>query len=126
MKILVVDDQPKMRAAIASTLVRKLKGPLALYECANGMDAVKRYQELMPDWTLMDIEMEPVDGITAARTILGLDPKAKIILVTQYDEPGFRAVAKEIGICGFVCKTNLVGVIDVIGREDLDNPLTIP
>jgi DNA-binding NarL/FixJ family response regulator len=39
---------------------------------------------LQPDWVLMDITMKVVDGITATRQIIAADPKAQVIIVTDY------------------------------------------
>jgi len=40
-------------------------------ECGDGSEAVAAYNRFLPDWVLMDIEMEQMDGITARRERVG-------------------------------------------------------
>jgi two-component system NarL family response regulator len=51
-----------------------------------------------------------MNGITATRQIRRVDPAAKLIIVTNYDEPDLRETAEQAGACGYVLKANLLEV----------------
>lgn len=76
-------------------------------ECEDGADALPAFAEFMPDWVLMDWEMRTVDGLTAARQLLERFPSARIMLVTQYDDPELRQTAADSGVRGFFRKDEL-------------------
>jgi len=63
---------------------------------------------------LMDIAMEPVDGLAASRAILGAHPEAKIVILTNYDEPRYRVAAKEAGAKAFILKEHLSDILSVL------------
>lgn len=105
MKILIVDDNARMRRAIKSLLADLAD---EFFECADGETALAAHAEHRPDVVLMDIEMMGMDGITAARAIMAADPSARIIIVTGYDDKGLRAAAQAAGACGYVLKENLL------------------
>ncbi len=46
----------------------------------GGEQAIELYKELRPDMVTMDITMPKMDGITAIKEIMKLDPEAKIIV----------------------------------------------
>jgi len=59
----------------------------------NGNDAVKLYEKHKPDLILMDIRMENLNGIEAAKKILKMDPEAKILLITTFQDQEYTAQA---------------------------------
>lgn len=78
MKILVVDD-----ANLARAMLRKILedgGYKEILEAANGLEAVDLYQEHHPALVTMDITMPEMDGMTAIRKIIEIDPNANIIV----------------------------------------------
>ena len=113
--VLIVDDNIKMRAAIQKMLRVQLKNKITrIIECENGKDAIELYIQRKPEWTIMDIKMPVMDGLEASRTILKSYPEAKIIILTQYDDPGYYELAQKMGIKAFVLKENLSDISIVI------------
>lgn len=110
-KILVVEDDPRIRAMICDSIIRK--GDV-IYECYNGDIAVSCYSRLRPDVVLMDIELEGIDGLEATRKITGMDPEARIVIVTQYRSPAFQDAARYAGASGYVFKEELETLPTVI------------
>ena len=80
-KILVVDDTRLMRNIIKDSINQS--GEYHIFEAENGCDAVNMYKEIKPDLVTMDITMEEMNGVDAAKTILSDDPKARIIMITS-------------------------------------------
>ena len=64
MLVLVADDNPEMRRVIRQYL-ESLHPGLQILECSEGGDAVLLYAQHRPGLVLMDIRMEPTDGLTA-------------------------------------------------------------
>lgn len=48
-----------------------------IFECADGTEAVSACEVRQPDWVLMDVQMEPMDGLTATRKIKRFFPRNK-------------------------------------------------
>jgi len=77
---LIVDDSPPMRRALRGILERS--GFVVVGEAGNGIEAIKLYRELNPDLVTMDIVMPQMDGVQTLRTIRGLYPAARVVMVT--------------------------------------------
>ena len=107
MKLLIVEDNAKMRRMLKS-LVADLAS--AVHECSDGAQALAAYAAARPDWVLMDIAMKDLDGISATRALKAAWPEARIIIVTSYDSAELRQAAQEAGACGYVLKENLLEV----------------
>lgn len=86
-----------------------------IHECGNGAEAVAAYLHLRPDFVLMDIQMELMDGIQATAQIRAADSSARVIMVTDYDQPDLREAAQSVGACGYVVKENLLELIRMLG-----------
>ncbi len=104
MTILIVEDNPLMRAMIRETVSEFAE---AVIECADGDEAFAAYQASLPDWVLMDIQMPRVDGFTATRQIKTTYPAANICIVTDYGDAQTRRAAESVGATAFVLKENL-------------------
>jgi two-component system, chemotaxis family, chemotaxis protein CheY len=101
---MIVDDNSEMR-----TLMRSLLSAVAhdFVECTGGEEAVARFAAERPDWTLMDVVMPGVDGLTATRRIKAQFPEARILVITQHQQPKLRDSAREAGATGFLGKEDL-------------------
>lgn len=112
--VLLVEDNASMRALIRS-LVEGCSG--TVYECADGESALGLYDRLHPDWVLMDVHMAGIDGLAATRALRQADPAARVVIVTEYDDPRSRQAALDAGACGFVGKRNLLDLPAVLGQH---------
>jgi two-component system chemotaxis response regulator CheY len=88
-----------------------------IVECSDGGQAVDAYKRLKPNWVLMDINMRPIDGFAALKTILGEDPEAKVVIVSQHQDAKTRDTALALGAVAFVGKDDLSTLPFVIGKE---------
>ena len=114
MRVLIVEDNPTI-----CQMMHRIVSPLAeaVYECADGAQALTAYQTHQPDVVLMDIALGAADGITATRRIRAAAPTARIIIVTMYDEPDLREAAQAAGACGYVLKENLLEVRQWLAQQ---------
>jgi DNA-binding NarL/FixJ family response regulator len=58
----------------------------------------------------MDLQMPRLGGLEAARRLLANDRAARILIITEYDDPHWREAALQAGACGYVLKENLLEV----------------
>ena len=105
MKVMIVDDNAEVRKLIR-TVLADLAGEFV--ECADGEQAVAAYDQHRPDWTVMDVMMDRMDGLTATQLITSRFPNSHIIIITQHDNPKLRARASEVGATRFLIKDNLL------------------
>lgn len=103
-----------MRSFIKKIIELNFKTIDAIYECDNGEEAIELYHKFQPDWVLMDIQLNNMDGLTATKLIRSSDPTAKVIIVTQYHDPEYRKMAKDIGVIDYVLKDSLLDLLKII------------
>ena len=101
-KVLVVDDAAFMRMMIKDILVKG--GHEVVGEAENGIVAVQKYQELMPDIVTMDITMPEMEGIEALKEIRKQHPAAKVIMCSAMGQQGMVVQAIQAGAKDFVVK----------------------
>jgi chemosensory pili system protein ChpA (sensor histidine kinase/response regulator) len=95
--IMVVDDSITMRKVTTRVLER---AELDVITAKDGLDAVEKLQEKVPDLMLLDIEMPRMDGYELA-TYMRNDARLKdvpIIMVTSRTGEKHRQRALEIGV----------------------------
>jgi DNA-binding NarL/FixJ family response regulator len=117
MTFLIAEDNIQMRQSIKRFLLKNVPNHHTFYEADDGGEAVQLYDRFSPDWVLMDIEMEPMDGLTASKTILATHPAAKIIVVTSFDDAGYRKAAHEAGTLAFVSKDHLQDLPTILSKH---------
>jgi DNA-binding NarL/FixJ family response regulator len=102
--ILIVDDHPLVRDAIKSHL-EKQSDFKVIGEAANGEDAVKVAQELVPDVVIMDICMPGLDGLEATRQIKTTNPNVHILVLSMYDNSDQVLRILDAGASGYLTKS---------------------
>lgn len=98
-RILVVDDEPNIRDAIAFTL-RRDGFDVLLAE--TGLEALERMQE-RPDMVVLDIMMPGIDGLEVCRQIRKLST-VPILLLSARGEEIDRVVGLEVGADDYLTK----------------------
>jgi DNA-binding NarL/FixJ family response regulator len=103
-RILVVEDYEPFRRFICSTLSKE--PGFQVCEVADGLEAVKKAQELKPELILLDIGLPSLNGIDAARRIRKLLPESKILFVSQESSADVVQEALASGAMGYVVKVH--------------------
>src|SRR3990172_6123262 len=80
-RILLVDDQPLFRRAIA-TLISEQPDFTVIGEAENGLEAVEKAHLLNPDLVVLDVEMPVMNGVEAVRLIRDQMPGVKVVMLT--------------------------------------------
>ena len=105
-KLLLVDDHPVVRKGINSCLARHEHLQI-VGEAADGVEALKKARELMPDIVLMDISMSRMNGLEATRILRRELPESLVVIVSQNDPSVVLRQAQEVDAAAFVAKSNL-------------------
>ncbi|HHV93115.1 MAG TPA: response regulator [Firmicutes bacterium] len=101
-RVLVTDDTAFMRMTLRNVLEKN--GYEVIGEAADGEEAVALYAELRPDVVTMDITMPKMDGITAIKKILEMDPNAKVIVCSAMGQKPMVIEALNAGAKDFLVK----------------------
>ncbi len=101
MRILIAEDETIIRLDLRELLERA--GFEVCGEARDGGEAVELARELEPDLAIMDVKMPRLDGIDAARQILGERP-IPIVMLTAYGQEELVSRAVEAGVFGYLVK----------------------
>lgn len=98
----MVDDAAFMRMMLRDILVKN--GYEVVGEASDGLQAVERYRDLMPDVVTMDITMPELDGIGALKQIRQINPNAKVIMCSAMGQQSMVIDAIQAGARDFIVK----------------------
>jgi two-component system chemotaxis response regulator CheY len=101
-RVLVVDDEVFMRKMVSDALSKG--GHEVVGEAANGQDAVQQFQSLKPEVTTLDITMPEMDGISALKAILEVDPGARVVMCSALGQESKVLESIKAGARDFVVK----------------------
>ncbi len=103
--VLVVDDSAFMRRLIAE-IIEAAPDFHVVGTAGNGLEAIRRIEELDPDLVTMDIEMPELNGLEALQRIMRDSPRPVVVLsaadAAGSEDPTLRAL--ELGAVEFVRK----------------------
>jgi DNA-binding NarL/FixJ family response regulator len=105
-RILVVDDHPMLREGVIALLAAEADMEI-VGEAGDGVEAVERYDALLPDVMLLDMQMPRQDGETTIRIVRERHPKARIVVLTTYDGDVQASRALKAGASGYLLKSGL-------------------
>ncbi len=103
LRIVLADDHVMMREGLKS-LVNAQSDMEVVGEAGDGMDALAKARGLQPDVVVMDISMPGLNGIEATGQLKACGLKAKVLVLTAYDEVGYLRQLLEAGASGYVLK----------------------
>lgn len=92
-RVFVVEDHAVVRQGLIALLSSAPEIEVVGF-AKDGREAIDRYTSLMPDVTLMDLQMPTVSGVTAIQQIRRTVPEARFIVLTTFDgdEDIYRAM----------------------------------
>ena len=113
MRILIVDDDQLVSGALKMILETNP----GLTVCAmgqNGQQAVELFEQHQPDVLLMDIRMEPINGLEASSLILKAHPEARILLLTTFLDDEYIIKALNLGVKGYLLKQDYTHIVPAL------------
>lgn len=122
-RVLLVDDHEFFRQG-ASSILKQTDDIQVIGEAANGLLAIEKCREQLPDVILMDINMPECDGLTATREIKREYPYVKILILTVSDTEEMLFDAVKSGASGYILKTaNPASVVESIRLVHAGEPV---
>ena len=103
-RILLADDHKEMRDRVVDLLEPEFE---VIGAVEDGRALLKAESELQPDVCIVDISMPAICGIDAAAKLKASGSKAKIVILTVYDDRDFLQAALKSGALGYVAKSRM-------------------
>ena len=102
-RVLVVDDDPLVRAGLGLMLGGR-DDLTVVGEASDGAEALAQHDRLRPDVVLMDIRMPGMDGLAATEALRARPDAAEVIVLTTFDADEHVLRALRAGAAGFLLK----------------------
>jgi len=103
LRILLADDHVIVRQGLKALLERE--GFEVVGEASDGHEALQMAETVRPDVVVLDLSMPLLNGLDAAQGILRANPRVRTILLTMHTEDHQVVKALQVGIRGYVVKT---------------------
>jgi DNA-binding NarL/FixJ family response regulator len=103
LRVVICDDHALFRRGLEMVLENEPDIEV-VGEATDGIQAVEKAQELMPDVILMDVRMPKRSGIEATQQIKELLPHVKILVLTISDEEADLYDSIKAGAAGYLLK----------------------
>ena len=102
-QVILADDQPLIRAGLRR-LIEQTPGINVTGEAGTGAEAVQLTRDTGPDVVIMDIRMPGMDGIEATQIITAGGMRARVLVLTTFDDDDYVYGALRAGASGFLVK----------------------
>jgi DNA-binding NarL/FixJ family response regulator len=121
-RVLVVEDYEAFRRYICSALSKNPRLQI-VGEAADGLEAICKAKELLPDLIVLDIGLPKLHGLKAAQRIREISPESRIVILSLESSPDVVQEALNCGAMAYVLKaktgTDLLTAVEAVlnGRQ---------
>jgi DNA-binding NarL/FixJ family response regulator len=115
-RVLIVDDDPLVRSALAHFISRDPEITV-IGEAEDGLEAIATVERDQPDVVMMDVQMPEMDGIEATGVISARWPDVRILAVTTLDGSDTVLPMLSAGASGYMLKDSSAASIVAGVRE---------
>lgn len=109
MKVLIADDHPMVRDALAR-MIRTIEAGAEILEAKDYAETEACMRDL-PDLMLLDIDMPGMDGITGIRRLRDTHPTVRVIVASGSDDAAIIRAVLGMGVSGFLPKAESAEVL---------------
>ncbi|MFC2041002.1 response regulator [Chloroflexota bacterium] len=102
-KVLIVDDHTLFRRGIAAVLANQ-EGVEVVGEAADGLEAIEKAKEIVPDVILMDLNMPRCSGLDAIQVLQAEMPQVNVLVLTVSEMETDLFAAVKFGARGYLLK----------------------
>jgi two-component system, response regulator YesN len=103
-KIMIVDDEPKLRRSLRAQVERELPGCAVVAEAEDGERALALLSESEPDIFLVDVRMPFMDGLELADRLSQMPGERSIIMISGHDEFEYAQRALKAKVSDYLLK----------------------
>jgi DNA-binding NarL/FixJ family response regulator len=120
LRILLVDDNAQFLDSAARALAA-VPAIEIVGRALSGREALEQVMQLQPDLVLMDVAMPNMNGLEATRHIKAQPDAPRVVMLTLYDGPEYRAAAAAVGADDLISKaefdTQVLPLISALHNE---------
>ncbi len=115
LRAVIVDDHPVAREGLKAILTGA--GIEVVGEAADGRTALRLIREAKPELAVVDAALPNLSGIGLCRRIRRRLPQVRVVLISMFDEPAWRAEAAAAGAAAYLLKgDDPEGIVDAVRR----------
>ncbi|MGV9285954.1 response regulator [Streptomyces sp. NPDC003719] len=124
-KVMVVDDHPMWRDAVARDLSES--GFEVVATAGDGEQAVRRARAAAPDVLVLDLNLPGKPGVQVCKEVVGADPKLRVLVLSASGEHADVLEAVKSGATGYLLKSASTGELqDAVRRTAVGDPVFTP
>lgn len=117
MRVLIVDDDKLV--CMSLKIILEADSEVQVVGIGHdGNEAIKLYEEYLPDVLLMDIRMTNMTGIDAAESIIARHSEAKVLFLTTFSDDEYIVKALHIGAKGYLLKQDYESILPALKAVD--------
>ncbi len=118
-RVLVVDNHPMVRRAVALVL-EGTAGIEIVGEAASGPEALERAAELQPDVILLDLGLPGMGGLDVLRCLKEISAASRVVVLTALDDAEMMYECMRLGAAGYLDKgveaSQIKEAVEIAGR----------
>lgn len=124
-KVMVVDDHPMWRDAVARDLSES--GFEVVATAGDGEQAVRRAKAAAPDVLVLDLNLPAKPGVQVCKELVGHNPALRVLVLSASGEHADVLEAVKSGATGYLLKSaSTEELLDAVRRTAVGDPVFTP
>ncbi|MFI8290899.1 DNA-binding response regulator [Streptomyces sp. ms191] len=124
-RVMVVDDHPMWRDAVARDLAEA--GLDVVATAGDGEQAVRRAKAVGPDVLVLDLNLPAKPGVQVCKELVAADPTLRVLVLSASGEHADVLEAVKSGATGYLLKSaSTAELIDAVHRTAVGDPVFTP
>lgn len=124
-KVMVVDDHPMWRDAVARDLAES--GFEVVATAGDGEQAVRRAKAAAPDVLVLDLNLPAKPGVQVCKELVGHNPALRVLVLSASGEHADVLEAVKSGATGYLLKSaSTEELLDAVRRTAVGDPVFTP
>ncbi|MFF5845982.1 response regulator [Streptomyces massasporeus] len=124
-KVMVVDDHPMWRDAVARDLAES--GFEVVATAGDGDQAVRRAKAAAPDVLVLDLNLPAKPGVQVCKEVVAANPALRVLVLSASGEHADVLEAVKSGATGYLLKSASTGELqDAVRRTAVGDPVFTP
>ena len=120
-RVLIADDHTMFRQGLGEMLQTDEDIEI-VGQAENGAEAVALARELLPDIVILDVEMPVMGAAEAMDSLLRLQPRPRIVVVTMHDDPSLVRELLALGASAYLVKSASMNELISAVHTAAENP----